>query len=134
MVLDFPVYIYPTLSAIDFYMRQLNFFSALLSTVTLRYNYLDRVLPGRGLGVVVRKVVWDQVIFSPICIAACILVAASLEKADKRYGHNNPYILLSKALYLSSKDYEAPSVDFSLTLSLGGQTIRIYRKLSNLFF
>jgi len=48
------------------------------------YNYLDRVLPGRGLSVVVKKVVWDQILFSPICITACILVAAAIEKSDFR--------------------------------------------------
>jgi len=48
------------------------------------YNYLDRVLPGRGLSIVVKKVVWDQIVFSPICIAACLLVAARIENIDQK--------------------------------------------------
>ena len=60
------------------------------------YNYLDKVLPGRGIRVVVQKIAWDQVrhtvfftrnlnqhllqvLFSPLCITACLLVAGRLE-------------------------------------------------------
>merc|ERR1719312_242823 len=48
------------------------------------YNYLDRALPGRGVRVIVRKIAWDQVIFSPVCIAACLLVSAWLENSSFR--------------------------------------------------
>jgi len=48
------------------------------------YLYLDRVLPGRGFGIVVRKVVWDQIVFSPLCITACMLVAAKLDNIDQK--------------------------------------------------
>jgi len=44
------------------------------------YLYLDRLLPGRGIRTVVTKIAWDQVLFSPICISACIFVAGILEK------------------------------------------------------
>ena len=61
------------------------------------YNYLDRTLPGRGIKVVVQKIAWDQVcpclpssnnnnwcqylqvFFSPLCIAACLVVAGKME-------------------------------------------------------
>jgi len=43
------------------------------------YNYLDKALPGRGFRVVLHKIVIDQVLFSPICITACLLVAGRLE-------------------------------------------------------
>jgi len=43
------------------------------------YNYLDKVLPGRGVRVVVQKIVFDQILFSPVCITACLLVAGKLE-------------------------------------------------------
>lgn len=48
------------------------------------YKYLDYVLPGRGLSIVVRKVAWDQILFSPLCIASCMLVAAKLEDVDQK--------------------------------------------------
>jgi len=44
------------------------------------YNYLDKVFPGRGIKVVVQKIAWDQVLFSPICIIACLVVAGRLEQ------------------------------------------------------
>jgi len=44
------------------------------------YHYLDRVVPGKGVRVVVQKIVLDQVLFSPVCIAACLLVAGKLER------------------------------------------------------
>ena len=62
------------------------------------YNYLDKTLPGRGIKVVVQKIAWDQVclsvcpcqqqrfwcqylqvFFSPLCIAACLVVAGKME-------------------------------------------------------
>jgi len=48
------------------------------------YKYLDRVLPGRGLSVVLRKVAWDQILFSPLCIIACLMVAGKLENIDQK--------------------------------------------------
>ena len=46
------------------------------------YNYLDRLHPGRGLKTIAKKVLTDQVLFSPVCIAACLLMSAILKGAD----------------------------------------------------
>merc|ERR1711997_90249 len=46
------------------------------------YNYLDRLHPGRGLKTIAKKVLTDQVLFSPVCIAACLLMSAKLKGAD----------------------------------------------------
>jgi len=64
------------------------------------YNYLDRVFPGRGLRVVLRKVAWDQIVFSPVCIAACLLVSASLEHQDCRTALKQT-VQLGSRLYLA---------------------------------
>jgi len=42
------------------------------------YHVLDRLLPGRSLRTVVAKIAWDQVLFSPVCIAACISVSGAV--------------------------------------------------------
>ena len=44
------------------------------------YNFLDRVYPGKGLKVVFKKIVIDQVVFSPVCIASCLIVAFGVNK------------------------------------------------------
>lgn len=48
------------------------------------YNLLDRLYPGRGLKIVVKKICTDQVLFSPICIAACLSVACRLNGLDRK--------------------------------------------------
>jgi len=47
------------------------------------YLYLDKLLPGRGIRTVVTKIAWDQVMFSPVCITACILVSGCLENKTR---------------------------------------------------
>jgi len=64
------------------------------------YNYLDRALPGRGVRVIVRKIAWDQVIFSPVCIAACLLVSAWLENSSFRQAVDET-VQLGGRLYLA---------------------------------
>ena len=43
------------------------------------YGFLDRLLPGAGLRTVTKKVLADQVVFSPVCIAACLTASAAAE-------------------------------------------------------
>jgi len=43
------------------------------------YLYLDKLLPGRGIKTIITKIAWDQVIFSPVLITACILVSGYIE-------------------------------------------------------
>jgi len=64
------------------------------------YNYLDRALPGSGIRVVFRKIAWDQVIFSPICIISCLLVSAKLENTNLRTAFDQT-IQLGGRLYLA---------------------------------
>jgi len=45
------------------------------------YRLLDNFLPGRTLKTIVFKIAWDQVLFSPICIAACIFVSGAVFEA-----------------------------------------------------
>jgi len=45
------------------------------------YKLLDNFLPGRTLKTIVVKIAWDQVLFSPICIAACIFVSGAVFEA-----------------------------------------------------
>jgi len=64
------------------------------------YKHLDKVLPGHGVRTVVTKIAWDQIIFSPVCIAACLVVAARLEnKSSER--------LLAETVQLGSRLYLA---------------------------
>ena len=54
------------------------------------YNYLDRFLPGSTLRIVVKKVLIDQTVFSPVCIAACLTTAHLVEEGIKNVkSHNN---------------------------------------------
>jgi len=45
------------------------------------YKLLDNFLPGRTFKTIVVKIAWDQVLFSPICIAACIFVSGAVFEA-----------------------------------------------------
>lgn len=47
------------------------------------YNYLDRFFPGKGIKIVIKKIITDQVLFSPICIVSCLLVACAFNNRDK---------------------------------------------------
>ena len=43
------------------------------------YNYLDKMLPGSSIRIIIQKIAWDQVLFSPVCIVSCLLVAGKME-------------------------------------------------------
>ena len=47
------------------------------------YNFLDRVLPGYTIRVVAKKIVCDQVLFSPVMWLVFFATLASLEKSDR---------------------------------------------------
>lgn len=65
------------------------------------YSYLDRVLPGKGLRVVVQKVAWDQVLFSPVCITACLLVSQGLRDSLTTSQFLGQTLQLGGRLYLA---------------------------------
>ncbi|XP_043289209.1 mpv17-like protein 2 [Venturia canescens] len=46
------------------------------------YRYLDKRLPGRTIGIVVKKVVIDQLVCSPLCIAMFFITLGILEKSN----------------------------------------------------
>ncbi len=48
------------------------------------YNFLDRAVVGRGFAVIGRKIVYDQLLFSPVCLAACLIVAGAYEGSSRR--------------------------------------------------
>ena len=48
------------------------------------YLWLDRCLPGRAVRTVLYKVVLDQIIMSPVCVAQFLAVTSWLEGKDKR--------------------------------------------------
>jgi protein Mpv17 len=64
------------------------------------YKYLDKTLPGHGIRTVVAKIAWDQILFSPVCIAACLLVAGRLENKSTEH-------LLSQTVQLGGRLYLA---------------------------
>lgn len=46
------------------------------------YKYLDSIMPKRTIGVVIKKVVIDQLICSPLCISTFFLTLGLLEKSS----------------------------------------------------
>ena len=48
------------------------------------YNFLDRVYPGKGIKIVMKKIITDQIMFSPVCIVACLWVACQLKDYDRK--------------------------------------------------
>ena len=65
------------------------------------YHWLDAFLPGSGLRVVVRKIVLDQVLFSPVCIAACLSASCLLD------GATSAHQLTEEVLHKGSRLYVA---------------------------
>jgi len=48
------------------------------------YNFLDKKIPGKSIGIVARKIIYDQVLFSPFLIVACLAVAGIIEASSKQ--------------------------------------------------
>lgn len=46
------------------------------------YLFLDKKIPGKSIGVVARKILYDQIFFSPICILACLVAAGLIESSN----------------------------------------------------
>ena len=47
------------------------------------YKYLDKKIPGNTIRIIAKKILWDQVLFSPILIVACLVVAGIIDKSTK---------------------------------------------------
>lgn len=47
------------------------------------YQFIDARIPGRSLGIVLKKVFWDQIICSPIVISTFFLTLGLLENTSK---------------------------------------------------
>ena len=45
------------------------------------YKYLDHKIPGNTIKIITRKILWDQIFFSPLLIVACLGVAGIIEKS-----------------------------------------------------
>ena len=48
------------------------------------YKYLDQKIPGNSIRIITRKILWDQIFFSPILIVACLAVAGVIDKSTKK--------------------------------------------------
>jgi len=46
------------------------------------YKFLDNKIQGNTIKVVTKKIIWDQIFFSPILIVACLLVSGIIEKSS----------------------------------------------------
>ena len=44
------------------------------------YNFLDRMYPGKGIKIVFKKIISDQIIFSPICIGKYLLILLEVKE------------------------------------------------------
>ena len=80
------------------------------------YNYLDRILPGKGIKVVMKKIISDQILFSPICIGSCLSVAAIVNGLDKERSYKE---IMSKGTFVYISFSILQNFNFKLDLSLG---------------
>ena len=57
------------------------------------YNHLDKMYSAghRQIKVVAKKILCDQIIFSPICIVACLIAACVLNGRDKENMYKEVY-------------------------------------------
>ena len=69
------------------------------------YNALDKVVPGVGLKVVLRKIALDQILFSPICIVACVLAAQSFNNQHIFQSFTKDALIMDKSVDLYVADW-----------------------------
>ena len=47
------------------------------------YKHLDRMIPGNTIKIITRKILWDQIFFSPILIVACLCVGGLIDQSSR---------------------------------------------------
>ena len=52
------------------------------------YNLLDKIYPGKGIKIVFKKIISDQIIFSPFCIVACLAIACLINGTEKNRAYD----------------------------------------------
>ena len=46
------------------------------------YKFLDDKIQGNTIRLVTKKIIWDQIFFSPILIATCLIVSGIIDKSS----------------------------------------------------
>ena len=48
------------------------------------YKFLDTKIQGNTIKAVTKKIIWDQILFSPILIVACLFVAGMMDSSSPK--------------------------------------------------